>query len=739
MIRDIALKAARTVSSYSSSVQPATSPYPWSGAGSVTVHDAWNTVDTGGDATGTFAYCWPGNGGEEHLVGFDPGPTLATFNKVLFTFGADYSKTGANHWWFPPDNAFGPRVTPVMLGRDGTTRLYGTAYEFDPGVEDNFVNISTNPDIYKLHTVTWEMTSHPEGGPFLLEDINKLVAGVSITFSNGPNGKAYEVISGSFFKIRIPWFTCVLTVQDLGGYVRSVRHNASATLRMQRKARNTIGLALPAAEAKNEIGEPIHIARFSAPDSAGSGWGENPLERRNGLIVQRTYSPEDLRVVDQVYDLHDFSCEAWGAFRIPLAWTPELSGLAYLDRGGEWTMTRAQDGWSLRPGDGVGLRVLEDYPNLSDEGLAIHSANGEELILNNSNLGGTGWSSVGVTGGLVFSAEDQIPLVEELGYQDSILATFGGTPGSGQKAQAFSLTSGQTISVRVRVRNISIDNPSTKFLEVALVGPTGDYWSEATRAWTSTPTYPAIASDLGFGEVIFDQIPVPATGVYSINVGRFSSTINTAIFAIGLVNVQRNAHGCGMPLVTLGSTITRVADEFVMENTSPYTFWHRDRGVLIAEFRPFWRAASLTAATEKIVAKANHSGGYFEKVAFVAGATDQLVATRTDSGGTQALAVDILDGADAAIHVTRSHYLRLFFRWLGPEGWLDHGPGEVALGYALYQSDGTFVSFHEAVGVWDAPDGATEDNVSFAGLDGWLRWFEVKHKPISGREAIWRR
>jgi hypothetical protein len=738
MIREVKLLCARDVSTASSFVQPATSPYGWLGTGSITVHDAWNTVDSGGDTDGTFAYCWPTNGGEEHLVGFDPGPTLALFEKVTFTFGADYSKTGPNLWWFPPDNSFGPRVKPVLIGRDGTTRHYGSYYEFDPGAEDNFVNISTDPSIYRLHTVSWELTSHPEGGPFTLSDINTLVAGVAFDTSNGPNGKPYETIGG-FFKIRVPWFTCVLTIQDLGGYVRAVRNGASTTLRLFRKARNTISLATPAHRATHEIGETVNVAHRRGPDSAGEGWGERALDRRSAFITQRTFKPEALQVVDECYDLYGFSCSLWGAFRIPIPWTPELSGIAWLDAGGEWTMSRPQDSWSLRPGDGVALRVLEDYPCLSEDGLALHIGGPVELALYNSNLENAAWTSAGVTGGLVFSTTDDLFMADELGYRTSVLATFGGSPGSGHKTQSVSLTAGDTVSVRARVRNVSVDDPVGKFLEVAFVGPTGDYWDEDGRAWTAVPTHIPIPSSDGFGEVILDQVPAVATGAHAVKIGRFSAAINTCSFVIGLVSVQKNADGCGTPLVTLGSTIARVADSFVVNNASPYTVWHRGRGMVIAEFRPFWRAEDLTAATEKTIVRASHSAGAFDDLRFVSGPTDYFTAERSDSGGSQTISIAVMTPLLANLRLTRDYYARVWFRWLGADGWREFAPYQAAIGYALYESDGTFVSYHEATALWTAPDGAVPATVNLGGLDGWLRWIEVKRNPLSGTEAVWRR
>lgn len=754
MLREVRLRPVATVSGWSSYVNPATSPYPWLGTGSTTPHEAWatNTDQTPAVPNSSkWVYCWP-DGGTEHIVSFEQGPTLAMFTKVHVRARFDTMQTGPNNWYYPPDNAHGPGIGFVIRNRakdnwitGGGPWYLGVDYTGTGGPDltdvDAFNNRPSEGDNWALTPfVEYEWTSHPEGGPWELEDINNLAAGVAFYFSDGPSGKPYDFTQGSFFKIRVPNFVVTLTVQDLGGYVRSVRHNGSASLRMHRKARNTLTMKVPAHEATKEIGEVVNISHERGGDSEGVGWGVKALERRSGWLCQRVYWPEALQVHDTAYDLKDFSCEAWGAFRIPIAWTPELSGMAYLDRGGEWTLSRAQDGWSLRPGDGAALRVLDDYPNLSEEGLAIHSGGDEEIALYNYDPDESGWSSTDVSGDLTFASEDDSFMVDELGYQEAVLFTFGGTPGQGGKKRDFSLASTDTVSVRVRVRNLSVDDPLTKFLEVALLGPSGDYWDEDARAWTGTPTFIPIPADGGHGEVILDQVPAEGLGTHTLKVGRFSSTINSCTFVGALVSVQKNAPGCGMPLVTLGTPITRVADVFEMDNASPFTFWHLGRGMGIFEFRPFWRAAELTAATDKVIAKAYHSDSATDTVYFTSGATDQLVFDRYDGDvTTQTVAVDILDENGAAIHVTRGHYLRVFVRWLDADGWRDRPPYEAMIGYALYEEDGTFVSYGEATAVWTAPAAVTEDYFRFEGLDGWMRWFEVKSNPMTGSEAVWRR
>lgn len=737
MLREIRLLGKGTdITGWTGAIDPGTSPYPWSNTPSKTLSQVWNNLSGGQVPYEREAAYNQDLYGPTHVMEFEPGPTLAIFTKLRFVWGMDYSQEGANEWWFPPDNAFGPTVSLITRNRDLSS--YSTLYSYTfttPG--DDAYNTNTNTEFPTIKTFEHEITSHPEGGPWTLNDINHLAAGLSFSTSYGPNGKPYFVYR--FNKFRAFYFALYVTLQDLGGYTRGVRHNASADLRMKRKARNAISVEVPAFEATKEIGETVNIAHTRGADPDNAGWGTRALDRRNAWITQRVYWPEQIKVVDEAYDLHDFNCEAWGAFRIPLAWTPELSGLAYLDQGGEFTLTRAQDAWSLRPGDGAALRVLEDYPNLSEDGLAIHEAGGEEQLTWNANLGDASWTSA-TSGGASFSSATVQPMADELGFSDSVLLTFGGTPGTASKSKTVALTAGDVVNLRVRVRNISNDDPDNKFLEAVLEDDSGNFWDEANRTWSASPVYNPIDASAPFGEVVFDQVPIVNTEDHHVRVGRFSSSFNTATFIIGLVNLTLGEEGTGMPLVTGASTITRIADVWEMDNSGAFTFWHRARGCAIVDWRPFWRAAELADATEKKIVRADHTGGAFDEVRFVAGTTvDKVVFERSDGGGSQTVEVEIRDAADAVLRLTRDYYVRTFVRWLDAAGWRQHAPYEALVGIAIFALDGTFVAYHEQTASWVAPDSETEDTMQFAGLHGWIRWFEVKRKPLSGTEATWRR
>jgi hypothetical protein len=318
--------------------------------------------------------------GWEHTVGFEPGPTLATFEEVKIETRFDYSQSGPNNWWFPPDNAKGPGMQLMMYGRNGTTKHYGTYWYINQGANSR---PSKGMNWQLTPVMTWTLTAHPEGGPFTLDDINDLRVGYQSRFYNGPNGKPYLQDQGSFFKMRVPYVKVTLTIEE------------------------------------------VYMTHPKGPAVGGMGWGDRKLESRAGFVLARTYEPESFTCEDEVFDLRPYSCLGWGAYRTDLPWNPEIQGLALIDRGKSYTHTRAQDAWSPRPGDGVLYRVLENYPNTSFKGLACQGGGDAVKCFRNYDTHQTGWSTVS-SGGTFSAAQDTtVSLVEEAGYLSSSKLEYG--------------------------------------------------------------------------------------------------------------------------------------------------------------------------------------------------------------------------------------------------------------------------------------------------------------------------
>ncbi len=768
MIREVILEATGQVSETAvtsgCSRDPGSSNYPADNVPSMSLAEVWSdAVDD------TYWYCWPNKtlgGSGIILASFPAPPTLVLFNSVKIEAWWSYSQMGPNNWYFPADNAFGPRACLVVRNRAKTDNNYSAWHEITGAeIAEHNENINTGNGGYLGPLLQeWIMAAHPEGGPWTYDDLSAANFAAGIKVEAAP--PAYIVDPGnSMFKIRVHKLRVTLTVEDLGGYVDNIRHASALMLRLMRRARNTVALRSFADRTVGSVGSRVYMSHPRGPSVLPGGWGRRRLERRPGMILKRTIYPETFKVEDEVFDLQAYACLAWAAYRIDCAWSPELQGLALLEKGGGYTHARAQDGWSPRPGDGSLMRVIEAYPNISYWGLAAQGGGDVAEALYNWDMMQTGWITVGSVGDFAATADTSVSLVEEQGYLSSCKLVYGAAGGRGGRGRilgTFPYNAGHYLHVRAIVRNTSVPVPATQngewYLERYNGGlPAPEYWDEANRIWTTTATYNAIPSDEPFGESVADAIPCDAPAAssnptYSVGAGRFSGNLTSVTLHGAIVDVQYSTAGAGgsygarTPLVVLDATITRVADvhRLVNSTTESAEVWSYTRGVAVAEVQPFWRAAVLPTNTVKPLLHAYHAAATWDALQFVAktGSDDLIRFERAVSGE----ATFQLDCPIPSLDLTRAHILRVWARWLGADGWKQYGPWSVEVGFAAFlESDGSLVKTGSVVGAL-----AYQGNVatrSWLGIgnddagrhaDAYIRMIEVRRNPISGLEALWR-
>lgn len=769
------------------SVDPGSSPYWWTNTPSISMAAALGDGGAGagvgacdfGAATVTvggcnWVYFWPdkdAGGSGLFAVKYEQPPTLALFTRLKFHWWGDYSQGGPNNWYFPGDNAHGPRQQLVIRNRAGTGYIaLGTVWEFGyDGATGSPTTGNHNCKGYQggcgagyegpVHC-SYEMVSHPEGGPWTLDDMINLVAGVQCSAA----APAYDNSAGSFFKIRVLHMYLELDVLDLGGFVANVRNATSLDARLTRRSRNTATIMVPDLYADRELFGVFQASHPRGNAIGADGWGERPLDRRGLQLLARTYWPESLRVQEEGFDLRDYQCLAWGVFRIDTAWTPELTGMCYLDQGGGFEETRDQDGWSSRPGDGVLLRVLEDYPILSREGLACQGGDDVSISKRNYDPGLASWSQASFTGDTTSNADTTLTMVDELGYQSSRRLTFGGAGGTGGFTQSLGTVpaaGGNLLHVRAAARTISAGLGD--FMEYALIRtgtraaiPFTEYFDFASGLWTAVVTYNAIPSDVAYGEIVADCVPcddglADAPPAYSHRIGRFSSAISNAEFIVGVTDVQLGgapngaSYGARTTLVTLDVDLTRVATGFEIDNQdAAKRSWLVDRGMVVAEFRPFFKSSTMPDGTVKPIMTARHSANDIDRIDFVRSAGANIIRfSRVWLAGTKTVEVAIPD-------VDRSHVVRVWARWLDDEGWHEYAPRSMQVGWARFDyapepSAEVFVDSGNALGENQAGTVATTQWIrpgwDDAGnyLDGWLRMYEVRQSPLHEVEAVWRR
>jgi hypothetical protein len=752
------------------SMDPGSSPYQNSNTPFINVAEAFANEDAVNYpvAPQGYFYCNPAfRASAQGFAKFPAAPTLARFISLTFETAWDYSQQGANNWLFPPANAFGPKLTITLKGRDGVTQHHGGYYEApDPDVDNLNCNVNTeNPN---PHVQTWQLFSHPEGGPFTLQDLNEMAVGVTMAFSLVDN-RAF--VDGRFNKARCFYLKRTLEVEDLGGFVENQRHGSSLTLRLMRRARNAIKPDTLVDHSVGRVGSRVYLShprggsatqwwQFWRRRERRPGWGRRRLERRVGQVLRRVYHPASLRVEDQTLDLRPIVCLGWAAYRIDGPWSPELQGLALLDKGRGFVHDRNQDSWASRPGDGVLMRVLEDYPNLSPEGLAVAGGGDDSIALRNYDLMQAGWSTVASAGDFGVTADATIAMAEEQGYLSSARLAYGAGGGAGGRERSLGtlpFASGDYLHVRVILKNTSVPTPGTQFGEVYLSRsggglPATEFWDNSTRTWGVAAAYIPVPSTEPYGELVMDAIPcdaplAAADPTYVIGVGRFSANMGPVTLHGAIVDVQHTdstVTGARPPLVVLDAPITRVADSHTMAHVWGRELWVHERGTAVVEVRLWSRAALLPNGTVKPLLHAQHAVDTWQALQFVAvTGSDDLVRFEAAISGE---ATFQLDCPITGIDLTRDHVLRAWARWLGADGWTEFGPYSVQVGYAVFlEADGSLVGTGSVIGRL-ASETAVPTARDYLGigcdemrqLDGWVGMWETRRNPLAELEAIWK-
>nr|MCU0479552.1 hypothetical protein [Chloroflexota bacterium] len=169
MIREVILLPTSEVAAVQAgsgqiSRDPGSSPYASTNTPSVTLAECWSDDDVD-----TYSYMHPHRnfgGSGYYLAGFQAPPTLVLIRSVKVQAWWSYSQQGPNGWYFPADNAFGPRGRLLIRNRAKSGNLTSSWYEIaGADIVDRFENINTgSPATYDGPLLQeWETTAHPEG------------------------------------------------------------------------------------------------------------------------------------------------------------------------------------------------------------------------------------------------------------------------------------------------------------------------------------------------------------------------------------------------------------------------------------------------------------------------------------------------------------------------------------------------------------------------------------------------
>lgn len=486
-----------------------------------------------------------------------------------------------------------------------------------------------------------------------------------------------------------------------GQSVEVVRHVLSSHLLRNRKMHETCSIEVAMQYGDVGIMEAIWLASDKVPSDDGLGSGPEVVKRAPYLVLQKTPRLRTRTWKLKLWDLKSFVRSYWSPMVTDITADAQDNGIARIDRGGGWSVTRTQAGYVKRPPEGLWKNRDPNTPRYhKDYGLLI-CGGGQRWSANNTfsqGFGGPGPLGLGI--GLNYSfwnfspdlaipwdqASDSAHRTEELfellfdvdgirrgvklhdgyhpGYLDvPIYALYTWDVAAGAKVRAYM----KYFADYGAGYNGGASLP--KWCLLRRVGGVWNYWLPGT-GWTASVTWNAPdqfgivgsgpAVTLPWEEFWTEEVDVGADACsLTIFCGNVTHTSGpgvgpqTVIFgAAGMVESNGNAHCFPREfLVTTTDTTVQEADDVEINNDEDYRVWDVARGTVHFGVTWSWRHADLADGDVKHLISCHHAttGGvrddrlFYERIDATSG---RLVFRRQNAAGNPYEAVYPISGAD---------------------------------------------------------------------------------------------
>lgn len=392
----------------------------------------------------------------------------------------------------------------------------------------------------------------------------------------------------------------------------SVRTSLSLMLRLLRRPVRYFTIDLPPVHAYVEPGDTVWVSHVLMPwttEYDGSDWTTYPM-----LVVSITDSVQPAKVSLKCIDLREIYCTWWSPFRTDIGMTPDLNGIAILDRAGGWYTTRDQLAYGERPGgDNVFQEVLANTQLIDGAGLWIQGGADVNHLLNSTFSEGTGnsftnWTST--TSGAAIAVEWKLyTLIDALGFQRSCqLATYA----AGENAylsQTVNTMGNKKLYARVFYKNGGAYDDLTLRIQRS---DNSTYWRDSDSTWQGSATDNVISPKSGVvNSLRWVSNLIDLTGItcnLTVSLGHFSC-------ASALAQITQ-LQGCELiemttdtgpycrwrsPLPTKAAAVTRVRDLTYIVNSTAVGVLSTERGFVKVTVTPHWDHADLVDQEIKYV------------------------------------------------------------------------------------------------------------------------------------------
>ena len=390
----------------------------------------------------------------------------------------------------------------------------------------------------------------------------------------------------------------------------SVRTSLSLMLRLLRKPIRYLEIDLPPVHAYVEPGDTVWVSHVLMPwttEYDGSDWTTYPM-----LVVSITDSVQPAKVTLKCLDLREIYCTWWSPFKTNIGMTPDLNGIAILDRAGGWYSTRNQLAYGERPGgDNVFQEVLANTQLIDGSGLWVQGGADVNHLLNSTFSEGSGntftsWTST--TSGAAIAVEWKLyTLIDAVGFQRSCqLATYNAGE-SAYLSQTVNTMDNKKLYARVFYKNGGTFDPVVIRIQRS---SDSKYWRDSDSTWQVAATDNAITPNTGVvNSLRWVSNQIDLTGVttnITVSLGIFSSVLNgiTQLQGCELIEMTTDTGPyCRWrsPLPTKAAAVTRVRDLTYIVNSSAVRILSPDRGFVKVTVTPHWDHDDLVDSEIKYV------------------------------------------------------------------------------------------------------------------------------------------
>lgn len=501
--------------------------------------------------------------------------------------------------------------------------VYPAGGSRDYAAADDTVTTARNrnteaPGTSQIITRSW--ASKPGGGAWTRSELlsGSFKAGLE-SDSSGSYGTGIDATTGgSSASFDVIAFYAEIDVTPTAATVEPVRTVLSHLLRFFRKPVRQVTIQVPLAFGDMEPGDTVWSSHSGVPWSPGTrSWEQVPL-----YIIGVTENLNEPSRTLTCLDLREVYCTYYSPLRV-LGVDDQYSGLARLDMGGGWDVTRNQVAFAQRPGDGLYREVSANTAVLQKDGLLIQGGSDGvfdedvQYLLHSTYAGGTGdtftdWTKT-VSGSATVAQDTDDYLIDSAGWQRSAKVTTTVSTEDAYLTQSIAVGANASLYVRQWYKNDS--GSDEHFLQVhRIISGASTYWNDTTGGWQigyHSIRLPRVTSGIGY--FCSKQIPFGvASGTLTIYTGHlnaYQTTANTMhLYSTEVLLGTKALWRRRTLLPTTTAAVARRQDFTAADNSTDFRVWFMERGYFRVDFAPLWDHEDLDDGEDAIVISGAHDG-----------------------------------------------------------------------------------------------------------------------------------